>query len=380
MFIPFQVNIDEGQGLESARRRRANVVYGVMLLCIVIHGFVALRLDAAARLDLYYRFGATKFDFHPWSPLTCTLLHGGWGHLIGNLYFLWIYGRAVERYVGIAAFLALYAVAAYVSVGVHLLTVSALYADEPTIGASGVISAVLGTFLVFWPKAKLKCLFFSILSFRPIIIQPPAYVVLGLWFAGQLIYTLQLVGQVDHVAFWAHVAGFAGGAGFATLYQQWREHHEEARIAGERAPLKAAWKDLQNGNITSARSKLRELSSEGLVGDPGTLEIMLALTETAREDERDERFLRAFCRARDYRDDAMTATVYLLWSSSADPAMIPPFVHYNSATVFRALGEIDLALLAFRRAVETGYDKDLDVMERSVRHLLGRRGESGRTG
>ena len=144
------------------------------------------------------------------------------------MYFLWLYGRSVERHLGSVGFALAYILGAFASVGLHLLTVSPLLADEPAIGASGAISTVLGFFFVAWPGARLRCLFFWVFSFRPIMVQAPAAVVLGLWFLGQLAYSLQLAGDIGPVAFWAHVGGFAVGALLAWVTQSLGEGRHDA--------------------------------------------------------------------------------------------------------------------------------------------------------
>ena len=217
MFVPFAV---EDQEYVSYRQRLPVAVYSLVGVCVLVHILVHVNLGENARLNIFYTFGAVKFHFAWWSALTCTFLHGGWLHLLGNMYFLWIYGRSLERLLGTGRFLLLYFGGGFLSVLVHILTVSPFYLDEPTVGASGAISAVLGAFLILWPTAKLRTLLFSPIAFRPLVVPAPAWVVLGLWFTGQLIYSLKLVGDFDEIAFWAHVGGFVAGAGIGTFLQR----------------------------------------------------------------------------------------------------------------------------------------------------------------
>ncbi len=143
------------------------------------------------------------------SLVTCMFLHAGWGHLIGNMWFLWLFGNNVEDRLGHLVYLFFY-------LGGGALATAAHWAGDPlstvpVIGASGAVSAVLGAYAVTWPWARIHTLVPLIFIFT--IIDLPALVVLGLWFAWQL---LQAVGATQAgldggVAWWAHVGGFAAG-------------------------------------------------------------------------------------------------------------------------------------------------------------------------
>jgi len=144
--------------------------------------------------------------------LTSMFLHGGWLHVIGNMWYLWIFGDNIEDRLGHFAFLVFYLLCGIGAGVVHtLLNVSS---TVPSVGASGAIAGVLGGYLVSYPFAR-------VLTLVPIfvfvqVIEIPAIIVLGLWFIMQFFYgTASLattsVSQSGGVAWWAHVGGFIIG-------------------------------------------------------------------------------------------------------------------------------------------------------------------------
>ena len=150
-------------------------------------------------------------------------LHGGWMHLIGNMWFLHIFGDNVEGRLGHGKYLVFY-------LGCGLAAASGQVLSAPTsfvriIGASGAVAGVLGAYLVLFPRARIFTLvpLFVFVQF----IELPAVIFLGFWALIQFFRgTAELVGgATDGVAWWAHVAGFAAGAAFVFL----RPRAERAR-------------------------------------------------------------------------------------------------------------------------------------------------------
>ena len=140
---------------------------------------------------------------------TAMFLHGSWLHLIGNMWYLWLFGDNVEDRMGHWRFLLFYLLGGVVASVTHILLNPG--STVPTIGASGAIAAVLGAYLVMFPTAR-------ILTFVPFlfffVIQLPAVVVLGGWFLLQLVSGLGSLGvhaAGAGIAFWAHVGGFIFG-------------------------------------------------------------------------------------------------------------------------------------------------------------------------
>ena len=144
--------------------------------------------------------------------LTSMFLHGGWLHLIGNIWYLWIFGDNVEDRLGHLSFL-LFCLLCGIGAGV-VHTILNISSTVPSVGASGAIAGVLGAYIVSYPFAR-------VLTLVPIfvfiqVIEIPALIVLGMWFVMQFFYgTASLAattgGEGGGVAWWAHVGGFVIG-------------------------------------------------------------------------------------------------------------------------------------------------------------------------
>jgi len=151
--------------------------------------------------------------------MTSMFLHGGLMHLAGNMLFLWIFADNIEAIIGSAFFFLFYACGGLFASAVHIFI--DMDSMIPTVGASGAISAVMGAYLIMFPKSRIKMIF--ILFFRrPFFI--PAIVFLGLWFGQQLISGMGTVGastaeEAGGVAWWAHIGGFAYGIVFGYLFK-----------------------------------------------------------------------------------------------------------------------------------------------------------------
>jgi membrane associated rhomboid family serine protease len=151
-----------------------------------------------------------------WPLLTNTFMHGGWLHLISNMWFLWIFGPAMEARFTRLGFFALYIAGALAASAVHLVT----HPDstEPVLGASGAIAAVIGAHAVTYPAARVITII--LLVFIPLFVPIPAVLFALIWFALQLFQgTIELMtpNLAGGVAWWAHIGGFAFGALFALL-------------------------------------------------------------------------------------------------------------------------------------------------------------------
>jgi membrane associated rhomboid family serine protease len=147
--------------------------------------------------------------------VTYQFLHGGWLHILGNMLFLWIFGNNIEDRLGRGGFLLFYLTAGVVA-GLAQVMIDPTSAI-PTIGASGAIAGTLGAYLVLFPRARITSLVF--LGFFYQLIDVPAVVVLLFWIALQVIDGIASLGltEAGGVAFFAHIGGFAFGAGVAWL-------------------------------------------------------------------------------------------------------------------------------------------------------------------
>jgi membrane associated rhomboid family serine protease len=152
----------------------------------------------------------TLTDTPNWlTVISHMFLHGGWLHIIGNLWFLWIFGNNVEDSMGHARFAVF-----YVLCGLGAAVAQILADTEsgiPMVGASGAIGGVMGAYVLLYPKVNVKMLIF--LGFYITTINIPAFWMLGYWFVAQLVGGVGSIGaHGGGVAFWAHVGGFVAGA------------------------------------------------------------------------------------------------------------------------------------------------------------------------
>jgi membrane associated rhomboid family serine protease len=139
--------------------------------------------------------------------VTSMFLHGGWMHLFGNMLFLWIFGNNIEEALGHGRFLVFYLVCGIAAALGQALSAPA--AATPMIGASGAIAGVLGAYLILYPYANVRTFVWVIVFVR--LVNVPAWIILGLWFAMQVLGGLATPQAGGGVAFWAHVAGFVAG-------------------------------------------------------------------------------------------------------------------------------------------------------------------------
>lgn len=143
------------------------------------------------------------------SICTAMFLHGGWAHLFGNMIFLQAFGRSVESRMGSVKYTLFYLLGGFAAWGMHMFTDPS--STTPALGASGAIAAVLGAYLVFFPKAEFKTLI--MVGIIPVMAVISAWWLLLAWFGMQLISGvggLQDAGG-GGVAYWAHIGGFLAG-------------------------------------------------------------------------------------------------------------------------------------------------------------------------
>lgn len=152
-----------------------------------------------------------------WPLLTSMFLHGSLLHVVSNAWALWIFGDNVEEHLGSPRFLVFYLACGALAGVIH--AASAPSSSVPTIGASGAIAGVMGAYFLLHPRARVVTVV-PILCF-PLIVELPAFLYLGLWFALQVVSGAQELGASDEgagIAWWAHVGGFlAGMAGVRLL-------------------------------------------------------------------------------------------------------------------------------------------------------------------
>jgi len=223
---------DEAEVLLSIITRRKSIIT-YLLITINILVFASLKLypnilGVMTYEDAVYILGSRPADVLSlpsfWRVFTSMFIHADTLHLLGNMIFLFVFGRAVEKALGSFKFLVLYILAGLVAhiintLSIVLLPATALLIDPRvlkgetltlwavvSIGASGAISGVMGAYYVLFPRAQLL----SIVFYVPLVI--PAEVYIAMWFIYQLLLAIMsLTGIATGVAYWAHIGGFIAG-------------------------------------------------------------------------------------------------------------------------------------------------------------------------
>jgi len=175
-------------------------------LKLLVHQFGVVPYHLAAFLGGSSRYSllAVVLPF-----FTSMFLHGSWMHVIGNMWFLYIFGDNVEDYLGHFKYLVFYLLTGLIAM-VTQVAVN-LHSTVPALGASGAIAGVLGAYFILYPRARVLTWFFVF------VIWVPAWIILGYWFVLNFLSgtatALAVQGQnMGGVAFWAHVGGFVSGA------------------------------------------------------------------------------------------------------------------------------------------------------------------------
>lgn len=204
--------------LRDDRPTRTFAVVTVALILLNTVVFLhELSLRTPARVEAFFaNFSLTPaYLIQVHSPhsyltiLTSMFLHGGWMHIIGNMLYLWIFGRNVEDSVGHFKFVIFYLLCGVAAAAAQVAI--APDSNVPMIGASGAISGVLGAYLLLFPRARVLVLFPIWIFWR--VFYVPAFLLLILWFGMQLLSGLAVLSMdvSGGVAFWAHVGGFVAG-------------------------------------------------------------------------------------------------------------------------------------------------------------------------
>jgi membrane associated rhomboid family serine protease len=172
-----------------------------------------LSMDERTLTRFLFVYGVVPAAFSAPTLITSMFLHGGWAHVIGNMWYLWIFGDNVEDRLGHGRFIVFYLLCGITAAMGQILIDPT--SDIPTIGASGAIAGVMGAYFVLYPRSRVLTLIPLIIFIQ--IVEVPAIFLLGFWFlfqflsAGSMAVTAQTGGGSGGVAFAAHVAGFIVG-------------------------------------------------------------------------------------------------------------------------------------------------------------------------
>lgn len=236
---------------DSVPSRSVPVVVRTLILVNVLVFFFEIALSRGSTEQLFYLFGFVPARFtHPawaeavgfpmgsyWSILTHQFLHGGWLHIIMNMWALWIFGDNVEDRMGPLRFIIFYVTCGAAAALTQLFMTPD--STVPAVGASGAIAGVLGAYLMFFPTSRLVVLL-PILFF-PFFFEVPAIFYLVFWFFSQVFSgTASLLGpqRAGGIAFWAHVGGFVAGMLLCWIF---RRRPARRRLQPDEYAMQWAW-------------------------------------------------------------------------------------------------------------------------------------------
>ncbi len=203
-------------GDATRRPARIPVVTGFIILANVVV-FVMELTKGDAFVMQWSAIPAQITSGHHWiTILTAMFMHASWSHIIGNMIFLWAFSPEIEDAMGRGKYLVFYLLGGMVAMLAQVL--SSPHSTVPNLGASGAIAAVMGAFIVTYPRDRIRVLLFIFIFFRVTFI--PAALLIGFWFLTQLFNAGQVAhAQTGGVAYLAHVGGFIFGAALGRLFE-----------------------------------------------------------------------------------------------------------------------------------------------------------------
>ncbi len=185
------------------------------VLFVIINVLVFIYQETLALPDLHdfiMRYGAIPAEIERgqdyYTLLTSMFVHGGFGHIGGNMLFLWIFGDNIERRFGHILFVLFYLGCGLAASAAHILTNAGSLI--PTVGASGAISGVMGAYILLYPLNRVR-----VVIWYWGVMAVPAFIFLGIWFLTQFVSGVAALNvetaQSSGIAFWAHIGGFVAG-------------------------------------------------------------------------------------------------------------------------------------------------------------------------
>jgi membrane associated rhomboid family serine protease len=203
--------------LTDASRRPVRVP--VITALIILANIIVFGMELAYGDAFVMQWAAIPVQVvsgHRWiTVLTAMFMHASWSHIIGNMVFLWAFGPEVEDAMGRARYLVFYLLGGIVAMLAQVLADP--HSSVPNLGASGAIAAVMGAFLVMYPRDQIKSILVIFIFVKITFI--PAALLIGVWFLTQLVHAGQIAqAQTGGVAYLAHVGGFIFGVIFARLF------------------------------------------------------------------------------------------------------------------------------------------------------------------
>jgi membrane associated rhomboid family serine protease len=203
--------------LGDASRRPASVPV-VTIFIILVNALVFVRelIGGDAFVMAWSAIPAQIFSGHRWiTILTSMFMHGSWSHIIGNMVFLWAFSPEIEDAMGRVRYFVFYLSGGLVAMLAQVAAVP--HSTVPNLGASGAIAAVMGAFLVLYPRDRIRAVLFIFIFVKVTFI--PACLLIGFWFLTQLVHAGAVANvQSGGVAYLAHIAGFIFGVVTARLF------------------------------------------------------------------------------------------------------------------------------------------------------------------
>jgi membrane associated rhomboid family serine protease len=204
--------------LSDASRRPVRLpVVTAFIIVVNIFVFLVELMRGDAFVMQWSAIPAQITSGHHWiTILTAMFMHGSWSHIIGNMIFLWAFGPEIEDAMGRGRYLLFYLAGGLVAMLAQILADP--HSTVPNLGASGAIAAVMGGFIVTYPRDRIKAVLFIFVFVRITLI--PAALLIGFWFLTQLVHAGAVAQvQTGGVAYLAHVGGFVFGAVTARLFE-----------------------------------------------------------------------------------------------------------------------------------------------------------------
>jgi membrane associated rhomboid family serine protease len=200
---------------------RRPIRFPIVTVLIIALNFLVFALELTGGDDFILRWSLVPADIvagrHLETILTSMFMHEGWEHILGNMVFLWAFGPEIEDVMGSGQYAVFYLLGGLAATFAQILVDPA--STIPNLGASGAIAAVMGAFLVTYPRDQIRTV--VLLGWFTRVTFIPAVVLCGLWFVTQLFSGVGSLMQVDTggVAYMAHIGGFAFGAVMARLFE-----------------------------------------------------------------------------------------------------------------------------------------------------------------
>jgi membrane associated rhomboid family serine protease len=207
-------------GDDDVRGAGPPVVTWLLIVVNVLAFLFELTLSPPELEQFFLTFGVVPAQIQQGDNLlallTSMFLHGGWLHIVSNMLFLWVFGNNIEAVLGKTLYLLFYLAGGLAASVIHIIF--NLGSNIPSVGASGAIAAVLGAYIVLFPRSQVRVL---VISLYMGVTRVAAIVFLGFWFITQLFTGVASLGaqtaQTGGVAFWAHIGGFVFGVLIAVL-------------------------------------------------------------------------------------------------------------------------------------------------------------------